>query len=373
MAHLAFDAKRAFHNSTGLGNYSRFILNGLVEQFGDKHEYSLMNPKEATLFKERDPRLKEVLPEGIYTILSSLWRSGAMWKELRDNNVDLFHGLSNELPLGLEKQSIRSLVTIHDLIFESHPHFYKPFDRIIYRKKFKSAAQSANRVLSVSTFTKNELIERYGIAEEKIFIHYQSCHPAFQVEGNLFNDRQIASKFKLSENFILSVGTIEERKNLMNILKAIRRTDVPLVVVGRGDEYAKQCREFVSKHRMENRVFWIELISPEDLAAIYRCASLFVYPSRVEGFGIPIIEALFSKTPVITSKGGVFPEAGGPHSKYINPESVEEIESTIAEILDNTILAEKQGILGKKYAEEHFEPSELIRQLDQHYTDLLFE
>ena len=135
---LAFDAKRAFHNPTGLGNYSRFILSGLADRYADRYSFHLMNPKSGPLFSERDPILKEERPEGIYSTFSSLWRSAGMYKDLRKMDVRLFHGLSNELPAGLSLQNIRSIVSIHDLIFESHPQFYRPADRWIYQKKFLS-------------------------------------------------------------------------------------------------------------------------------------------------------------------------------------------------------------------------------------------
>ena len=209
---LAFDAKRAFHNHTGLGNYSRFILSGLAERYADLYSFHLMNPKQGSLFSERDPVLKEERPEGIYSTFSSLWRSAGMYKDLRKMEVGLFHGLSNELPAGLSLQNIRSIVSIHDLIFESHPQFYRPADRWIYRRKFRSAAQNVDRVLSVSARTREELIERYAIPEEKIFVHYQSCHTAFQKDGDPKQDRQVQKDLKLPDQYALSVGTVEPRK-----------------------------------------------------------------------------------------------------------------------------------------------------------------
>lgn len=371
MAVLAFDAKRAFHNTTGLGNYSRFILDGLVKFHGDDYRFLLMNPRATDYYAQRDSRLEEVLPEGIYKTFSSLWRSGAMWKDLRKQRVELFHGLSNELPSGLRNQGIRSVVTIHDLIFESHPQFYKPADRLIYRHKFKRAAQQANLVLSVSAFTKEQLVDRYGIHPNKIAVHYQSCHPAFHQSHPPQADAALLQNLQLPAQYALSVGTIEERKNLLNTLKALQSIDLPLVVVGRGGKYADACKTFVAQSKMDNRVQWIESISPEVLAALYRKASLFLYPSRVEGFGIPIIEALFSACPVITTQAGVFPEAGGPDSWYADPENPETIGHAIRDILEHPEQARKRAMQGLSYAHSHFLPEPLIHQLHQHYQTVL--
>lgn len=371
MAVLAFDAKRAFHNTTGLGNYSRFILDGLAKYYGEEYQFLLMNPRGSTHYTHRDKRLKEVLPEGIYRTFSSLWRSGALWKDLRKQRVELFHGLSNELPSGLRRQGIRSVVTIHDLIFESHPQYYQTVDRLIYRQKFKRAAQQAHLVLSVSAFTKDQLVARYGIDPQKIVVHYQSCHPAFHQNHSPQADAALLENLQLPAQFALSVGTIEERKNLLHSLKALQSIDIPLVVVGRGGKYAQQCKNFVAQNGMAHRVQWIEKISPEALAALYRNARLFLYPSRVEGFGIPIIEALFSACPVITTQGGVFPEAGGPNSWYVDPENPQAIKDAIKNILEHPEVAQERAALGQSYAQNHFLPEPLIHQLHQHYQTVL--
>ena len=368
---LAFDAKRAFHNPTGLGNYSRFILSGLADRYADRYSFHLMNPKPGPLFSERDPILKEERPEGIYSTFSSLWRSAGMYKDLRKMDVRLFHGLSNELPAGLSLQNIRSIVSIHDLIFESHPQFYRPADRWIYQKKFRSAAQNADRVLCVSARTREELIERYGIAEEKIFVHYQSCHTAFQKNGDPKKDRQVLKELNLPDQYALSVGTVEPRKNLRSSLEALKELDIPLVVIGKGGAYRKQCMDFATENGMGHRLFWLSDIVAEQLASLYRCAALSLYPSEVEGFGIPIIEALFSRCPVVTNRKGVFPEAGGPDSWYVDPREPEEIRSAIRSILDDTKDAESRTAKGLAYAQKHFDPDGLIDQLNGHYQELL--
>ena len=367
---LAFDAKRAFHNPTGLGNYSRFILSGLADRYADRYSFHLMNPKPGPLFSERDPILKEERPDGIYSTFSSLWRSAGMYKDLRKMDVRLFHGLSNELPAGLSLQNIRSIVSIHDLIFESHPQFYRPADRWIYQKKFRSAAQNADRVLCVSARTREELIERYGIAEEKIFVHYQSCHTAFRKDGDI-KDRQVLKELNLPDQYALSVGTVEPRKNLRSSLEALKELDIPLVVIGKGGAYRKQCMDFATENGMGHRLFWLSDIVAEQLASLYRCAALSLYPSEVEGFGIPIIEALFSRCPVVTNRKGVFPEAGGPDSWYVDPREPEEIRSAIRSILDDTKDAESRTAKGLAYAQKHFDPDGLIDQLNGHYQELL--
>ena len=122
---------------------------------------------------------------------------------------------------------------------------------------------------------------------------------------------------------------------------------------------------------MGHRLFWLSDIGTEQLASLYRCAALLLYPSEVEGFGIPIIEAMFSRCPVITNRHGVFPEAGGPDSWYVDPREPEEIAAAIRSILDDVQDAESRTERGLDYARKQFEPQQLIDQLNGHYQELL--
>ena len=117
---------------------------------------------------------------------------------------------------------------------------------------------------------------------------------------------------KLPDQYALSVGTVEPRKNLLSSLEALKELDIPLVVIGKGGAYRKQCMDFVTENGMDHRLFWLADVSTEQLASLYRCAALSLYPSEVEGFGIPIIEALFSRCPVITTEMVFFQKRAGP-------------------------------------------------------------
>lgn len=361
---LAFDAKRAFHNGTGLGNYSRFILSqmALLEPEG---RYLLLNPKRGVYFNQRSTVLKEVLPSGIWTHFSAMWRSGGMLNDLKRHKVKVFHGLSNELPWGLTKAKLASVVSIHDLIFETHPQFYKPADRLIYRRKFKSASENADVVVAVSQFTKQELINRYGIPAHKIEVHYQSCHPAFHSQDAVVLSAEFQAK--IPKEFVLYVGTIEERKRLMDVIIAIKQLDIPLVVVGKGGKYANLCKTYVQNEKIQNRVIFIETIGISDLVALYRMAKTFIYPSEVEGFGIPIIEALFSHCPVITTKGGVFHETGGPNSIYVKMGDVEHMAASLNALLVNQDYASEVATKGYIYAKQHFLPDRCMHGLIELY------
>ncbi|CAL2084388.1 mannosyl-N-acetyl-alpha-D-glucosaminyl-diphospho-ditrans,octacis-undecaprenol 3-alpha-mannosyltransferase / alpha-1,3-rhamnosyltransferase [Tenacibaculum sp. 190524A05c] len=327
---LGFDAKRAYHNTTGLGNYSRDLLKILAAFYPD-NSYMLYNPKPKKVDRLSDYKnLIEKLPHSFLNKkFSSFWRQGAIVNQLKQDKIDLYHGLSGEIPRNIKKEGIPSVVTIHDLIFVRYPELYSFFDRKIHYNKFKYAAQNADKVIAISEQTKNDIVEFLDIDASKIEVIYQGCHSVFKEIATSSEIEKVKSKFNLPEKFILNVGTIEERKNLLSIVKSIKNLDVHLVVVGRKTKYYDRVLEYVKSNQLTNRVHFLEGVDLKELSVLYQSAEIFVYPSIFEGFGIPIIEALYSKTPVITSKDGVFPEAGGPDSCYVDPGKIDEFTKAI--------------------------------------------
>ncbi len=366
---IGFDAKRAFHNGTGLGNYSRDLLR-ILSKFYPNNTYFLYNPK-----KSKDKRYPlannniEILPKSkFWKKLSSIWRQGAIVKQLVADKIEIYHGLSGELPKGINKTNIKTLVTIHDLIFVRYPELYSFFDRKIHFAKFKHAAQIADVVIAISEQTKKDIVTFLGINPDKIKVVYQGCAAAFKKEYNQDLIDKTKEKFNLPNNFILNVGTIEERKNVLNLVKAIQNIDTKLVVVGNDkSDYAKKVKQYISDNNMQNKVQFLKNVDLEALAIIYKLADIFVYPSIFEGFGIPIIEALYSKTAVITSKDGCFSEAGGANSMYINPSDSVEIENAIVQILNNPSLKKEMEEKGLTFAQK-FNDDVIVKNIYKLYT-----
>ncbi|MDO5616037.1 MAG: glycosyltransferase family 1 protein, partial [Cruoricaptor ignavus] len=260
------------------------------------------------------------------------------------------HGLSGELPLKWSKQPIKKVVTIHDLIFERYPQYYSWFDRKIHFWKFKKATETADLVIAISEQTKRDIIQFLGTSEEKIKVVYQGCHQSFKEKYSAEQLENIRQKFDLPQRFLLNVGTIEERKNLLNIVKALDKTNIPLVVVGRKTKYYKKVEKAIRDNGV--KVHFLENVSMTELAGIYRLADIFIYPSFFEGFGIPVIEALFSETPVITSNTSCLPEAGGGDSLYVCPHSVEDIRAKILYLWENESERKRRAEKGLQYAQK---------------------
>lgn len=356
---IGFDAKRAFHNTTGLGNYSRTLIEGLAKLY-PQHQYYLFNPKPSELYTSSFKNVHEINPSGIINkSFSSLWRSSNVKKDLSQLKIELYHGLSHEIPMGIETTGIPSVVTIHDLIFERYPEQFRKIDVQIYRKKFRNACTHSNRIIAISKQTKQDIIDLYKIEGSKIDVCYQSCDPLFGERLPDEEKKTVKKKYHLPPQFFLYVGSVIERKNLLNVCKALPqlKEEIPLVIIGEGKNYKQKVKEYVSSNALSSRVIFLseknyaKNMSKKDLAAIYQSSLALIYPSFFEGFGLPVLEALWSTTPVITSNVSCLPEAGGDAAYYVNPHSSEEIAAAMMKINSDENLRKKMIEKGWQYAQ----------------------
>lgn len=363
---IAFDAKRFFNNGSGLGNYSRDLVRILATHFPE-NEYILLN-------KNKSERGKEILnfPNVGFkeTSKGNFSRQFQLGKDAQNLDADIFHGLSGELPLKWNSKKIKKIVTIHDLIFVRFPQYYSWFDRKIHFWKFKKAAKSADLIIAISEQTKRDIIEFLKVPESKIVVVYQGCHASFKENQSKEFIEITAKKFNLPKRFILNVGTIEERKNLLSIVKAVNETEIPLVVVGKKTDYFKKVQKFITKNKLENQIYFLENVSMEELAAIYKLADIFVYPSFFEGFGIPVIEALFSKTVTITSNTSCLPEAGGSDSVYIDPKNYLDLQSKIKFLWDSESERNRRADKGFEFVQK-FNDQVIAEKLMKLYVSVL--
>lgn len=362
---IGFDAKRAYHNQTGLGHYSRTLIHSLATHFPE-HEYFLFNPKASSSFSFSEKNVHEVLPQSFLSKkLSALWRSNWVKKDLRQYKINLYHGLSHEIPVNIQNTAIRSIVTIHDLIFERYPEQFKLIDRKIYSKKFRYSCEHADKIIAISNQTKQDIIDLYKTPAEKIEVCYQSCNPAFGERVTEDVKQSIKAKYNLPDQYFLYVGSLIERKNLLNICKAIQlvrdEINIPLVVIGNGGEYKQKVKDYIAQNKLEERIIFLSdnpvvkhsprFQSAADFPAIYQLAIAMIYPSVFEGFGIPVLEALWSRIPVITSNVSCLPEAGGEGALYVDPGKPGEIAQQMKRILNDESFIQQQIEKGWQHAQ----------------------
>ena len=358
---IGFDAKRANANFTGLGNYSRFMVDTMAT-YGDEHKYRMYIPKQCknasydSLLKHKN--VSSILPRSsVMKRFRALWRTFFIKRGLLQDGVQLYHGLSNELPVGIHRTGIRSVVTIHDLIFLRYPQYYHRLDRIIYDRKFNYACRKADRIVAVSECTKRDIVKFYGISPEKIDVVYQGCDVSFTHPVTEEKKEEVRKKYQLPDHYILNVGSIEERKNILAAVQALPMLPqhIHIVIVGRRTGYTEKVEQFIKDNGLGERVHIISNVPFNDLPAFYQSAEIFVYPSRFEGFGIPIIEALYSGIPVVAATGSCLEEAGGPDSIYVNPDDITGLADAFKQIYSNSDKRKNMVEKGREFAKRFSE------------------
>ncbi|MEY2793308.1 MAG: hypothetical protein RJA76_1300 [Bacteroidota bacterium] len=360
---IGFDAKRLFLNKTGLGNYSRFVVDSLLSYYPN-NQYFLYTPKtkshKGTSQYFEGKNIHIIKPKGIFKFpfFNSIWRSLFMANDPSVENLDIFHGLSHELPVGLPKH-VKKIVTVHDLIFLRFPKLFNPIDVWIYKKKLQSACQKADVIVAISEQTKNDIMTFFGIDENKIKVIYQGCNKIYFDKVSDDKKKDIKTKYQLPDNFILNVGSIEERKNVGLLVEAISKIKQDIrphvVLIGKRTAYTNKVEELVRKYKLEEYVVILPYISFDDLSGIYQQAQLFAYTSIIEGFGIPILEAMVSEIPALVPNGSCFHEVVGPNGMYYEQGNSDDLANKIKKLLsdDNSKLIVNQN----NYLQRFFEDS----------------
>lgn len=334
---IGFDAKKIVSNLTGIGNYSRGLVNLLSSDGGDKCVlFAPDKGKENCLAGLDVNENVEFVYSGTNSgIGKNYWRNFSMVNDIRKSGVEIFHGLSNELPFGIKKAGCKTVVTIHDLIFLRYPKTYDFLSRKILEAKTRYACRVADRIIAVSEQTKREIVEFYGIAPEKIDVLYQGCHAEFKRRVSAEEMEEVRRIYGLPERYMVSVGTIEERKNHRTVIDAMSKLedDVPLIIVSKRTHLQKKIEEQIARLGLENKVRIINGVLFRHLPAFYQGSELAIYLSYFEGFGIPVLEGITSGVPVIAATGSCLEEAGGKGAVYCAPFDSDEVTAAMHTLL----------------------------------------
>ena len=338
MMRIGFDAKRAFFNSRGLGNYSRDMIRIMKES---DNELFLFTPDDHPCVPFDSGGCNVVLPQGfVNKHFPAFWRTYGCSSQIADCNLDVFHGLSNELPFGLNKTSLRKVITMHDVIFLKHPEWFPFFDRLLFKKKYVESCRRADYVVAISEATKRDVVDLIGVDESKISVVYQRCDPLFSHKCPDDVISSVRAKYNLPSHFILTVCAIEERKNHQCVIRALSRMKnrIPYVIVGRDSAYKDVLLDVIASQKVSDSVFFLHDVPTSDLPAVYQMADVLAFPSFYEGFGIPLIEAQFSILPVVTSMGSCFQEVCSNGALYADPSSPDDWAAALDKVLDDSLL-----------------------------------
>ncbi len=336
---ICINASPAVHHIAGLGRYTQELMTALLAiDFENEYVAFYNRPSQAKVDPplDRIPHLTTNLPTKPWRFSALLAHFTRIPQDRMFPHVDLFHATDHLLP---RLSGVKSVFTLHDLVFCFYPETHKLLNRWFLTLMMPRFLQAADAVLAVSEWTKNDAVELYGLDEHKIRVIYEGVNPRFR-PASAESMSALRQKYGIVDKFILSVGTIEPRKNLTSLVEAYHAlknlgTDCRLVIVGkRGwlyEGFFRRLREL----GLEDEVIFPGFVPDDDLPPLYSAADLFVFPSLYEGFGLPVLEAIACGTPVVTSNASSLPEVAGEAAVLVDPNDVQALIRAMSAVLDN--------------------------------------
>ena len=346
---VTLDLKTLTHVKAGIGRYCINLTSHLLKR--NKYQYfGIMGP-------ESDDSLISIESKKYFNIQSSLIRSYLLAFSLPKNS-SIVHSMDNS-SLNFNLKRIKSITTIHDVIVFLKPELFSLKHRFIVGHLTRSAIEKSDHIITVSDSTKKEILELFpSIDSEKITVTYEASDmemPSSDMMNKVFTEFP-----ELPKNYLLSLGTLEPRKNLKRLIEAFRNlrlnnriNDIDLVLVG-GKGWLESGIDKSKEELKKEGIIVLGFVEDQWLPAIYANALAFIYPSLHEGFGLPPLEAMSCGTPVLLSNASSLPEVGGDAALYFDPLSVEAIEEAIEKIIFDVDLqktmSEKSLIQSKQFS-----------------------
>lgn len=360
---IGFDAKRAFMNHSGLGQYSRNLLLGLMHAFPE-NQYTLFTPKQKIHFLNNTTSVRIVTPvHFIDRNFPSWWRYARIIKEPAFNDIQVFHGLSAELPQGIESTKVKKVVTIHDLIYERYPQYYPTLDRYFYRKKTKHACTVADIIICASNQTKEDLVDMYDVTESKIRVIYQSLS---DIQKPMATTSPAGQK-----PFLVYVSSFNPRKNHLRLIQAFAKSNLGqaynLVFIGQHNSYVDALHREITRLNIKKSIQFKHHCTDAEVQSYLRQAAGMLYPSEYEGFGIPILEGYFAGVPVLTSNCSSMLEVAQDACVLVDPFQTEDIARGLSILVNDTIGNEARVQRGKKLLQEKFSLQQFVEMTYQSY------
>jgi glycosyltransferase involved in cell wall biosynthesis len=371
---IGYDAKRAFHNPTGLGNYSRTLLTAILRQHPE-NQYFLFDTKKPMDLPYFHRALRESGAAYQYQGGSGSLARSFFWggKAVR-LKLDIFHGLSNEIPLDWKSgRGPKSVVTIHDVIFRRYPDAYRWTDRFIYQQKTAFACKKADLILVPSKQTRADLEGWFPACKGRVEVLYQDTAPAFHYRKRPEAVAKVLYKYDLVERpYILCVSKLEQRKNHLRLLEAFRSVmnEIPedlVLVGGRGntaDEVLEQLEAF------DGRLRWLGAVESDDLVNLYDGCVFTVFPSVFEGFGIPVLESVRRGKAVLSARDSCCEEVAADAGIYADPLSVESLAEGLVKLSSDAALRFQLEEAARRQA-GRFDLKSLTEELHSHYQRIL--
>jgi glycosyltransferase involved in cell wall biosynthesis len=348
---VAIDARKL--HDFGIGTYIRNLLRQLARIDHDTEYVLLCGEGDLGVAAQLGPNFRAVLePSPNYSIREQIH---VPWV-LRRERPDLYHAPHYVLPAGVR---CRSVVTIHDCIHLMFPQ-YLP-SRVAYayaRTQMWAAARRSDCILTVSDASKRDILNLFNVPPEKIVVIYNAIDAHFSVTPPEEAVARVRERYQLDHKFVLYVGNIKPHKNLVRLIEAfaeLRRgdlEDLKLLIIGDEISRLPALRRAVHRHKLHKHVRFLGYLPDDQLAVLYRLASVFVFPSLYEGFGLPPLEAMASGTPVVTSNVSSLPEVVGDAAVLVDPYDVDSIVDGLRQVLTDPARAAEMRRRGLDRARE---------------------
>lgn len=378
---IGFDATAAVTQGGGIGRYTRELLHALVnEENGYVYRIFAARATQTLPIAEPIPTADNVYFRQLPLSPHWLYR---IWYRLRlplpvqlfTGAVDLFHSPDFVLPPVLGNTP--TILTVHDLSFAFYPETFTTALVNYLERVVPWSVRRATHVLADSESTRRDLIRLYGTPGQKITVLYSGVHERFSLTPDERALGEVRKKYEVGDApFVFTVGTLQPRKNTQLLIRAFRavaaQTDHNLIIAGgRGWLYEKMLAE-VDRQGLQGRVRFVGFVDDDDLPALYSAASLFVFPSLYEGFGLPLLEAMASGTAVISSNASSLPEVAGDAAVQISPQDEEAWTEAMLRLIRNHRLREQLVTAGRRQA-QRFRWSRAAQQLLDVYERVLGE
>lgn len=349
---IAIDLSPVAHHKAGLARYAQSLTEQLIAQ-DNSHKFVAFT--HGKFNADTFPPALRALPHTNIPLDARPWRMGvwlahALGVSLEQwlPRADIFHATEHLLP---PMKNVRTVFTLHDLIFQFFPAYHLPLNRWFLTHTMPHFLRRADAIIAVSEWTKRDAIRLYNIAPEKITVVYEGVNPALQRVDDSTRLAEIRARTAKNQPYLLCVSTIEPRKNipaLVEALKILRARGFPhrLLVVGRKGWLYQPIFDHVQQTGMSGIVDFLDFVPDDDLSALLSACDAFVFPSLYEGFGLPPLEALACGAPVICSNTSSLPEVVGDAALLVNPRDVNEIVNAIARVLTDQTLRNELRVKG---------------------------
>lgn len=360
--------------NTGGGRYLTDLLAGL-QPFGRDIKYFLFTNNNINREKIVSNPFVETIDCGWmvrFRPLRLLWENLILPRVIGKRKIDLLHAAGFTLPLNV---SCKSVITIFDMTFFTMPKMHLPSKIAYFRTMVPLALKKADKIIAISNQTKSDIIKCFKIREDKIEVIYIGAGREFKVIGDNLAIEKIKEKYSLPKKYILFVGTIEPRKNIKGLMHAYaelkkKGCEHKLVIAGKRGWHYDDIFETVRRLKLNSDIIFTDYVLSQDLPFIYNGASIFVYPSFYEGFGMPVLEAMSCGVPVVTSNISSLPEVTGQAAILVNPTDIQEISASIDKILRDENLANNMIKNGLQRA-SLFSLEKMVRQTQEAYNKVL--